>query len=66
MLWKLFRPKSIVVVDVPFEGIFDDDLMKYSKNIIQKFEKDYHVILKFTHVDKMTPTDEVKVKIYHE
>jgi len=49
MIWKLFRPKPIVVIELPYEGSIDPKLSEeVVKNLIDPLRKDYHVIFKFT------------------
>ena len=53
MIWKLFRPKPIVVIELPFEGTMDQKLSeKIIETLIEPLKKDYHVIFKFT--DKLS------------
>ena len=49
MIWKLFRAKPIVVLELPYEGSVDPKLHEaVLKTIVEPLRKDYHVVFKFT------------------
>jgi hypothetical protein len=59
MLWKLFRPKPIVVIELPYKGSVDPELTKeVVKTMVDPLKKDYHVLFKFT---EELPTIKVEV-----
>jgi hypothetical protein len=61
VIWKLFRPKPIVVIELPYEGTVDPKLSEeVVKNLIDPLRKDYHVIFKFT--DKLK---EFKLEVHN-
>ena len=62
MIWKLFRPKPIVVLELPYEGAIEPKLVEeVMKTLILPLTKDYHVVYKFTKDSK-----ELKVQIVSE
>jgi hypothetical protein len=61
MLWKLFRPKPIAVIELPYEGVIEPKLVEeVMKTLIQPLTKDYHVVYKFTQDSK-----ELKVQVHN-
>ena len=53
MIWKLFRPKPIATIELPYES---DEKIKndVSKQIIDELKSEYHVILKWNRsIDKI-------------
>lgn len=53
MIWKCFRPKPIVTIELPYES--DEVVMNnVSKQIIDQLKNEYHVILKWNRsIDKI-------------
>jgi len=61
VIWKLFRPKPIVVIELPYEGTVDPKLSEeVVKNLIDPLRKDYYVVFKFT--DKLK---EFKLEVHN-
>jgi hypothetical protein len=61
MIWKLFKPKPIVVLELPYEGAIEPKLVEeVMKTLIQPLKKDYHVVYKFTQDIK-----EIKVQVHN-
>jgi hypothetical protein len=61
VIWKLFRPKPIVVIELPYEGSIDPKLSEeVVKTLIDPLRKDYYVIFKFT--DKLK---EFKLEVHN-
>jgi hypothetical protein len=61
VIWKLFRPKPIVVIELPYEGSIDPKLSEeVIKTLIDPLKKDYHVVFKFT--DKLK---EFKLEVHN-
>jgi hypothetical protein len=61
MIWKLFRPKPIVVIELPYEGNLEPKLVEeVIKTLILPLNKDYHVVYKFT--DKLK---ELKLEVHN-
>jgi hypothetical protein len=61
VIWKLFRPKPIVVIELPYEGTVDPKLSEeVVKILIDPLRKDYHVVFKFT--DKLK---EFKLEVHN-
>ena len=62
MIWKLFKPKPIVVIELPYEGSIDPKISEeVVKTLIDPLRKDYHVIFKFTQDIK-----EIKVQVHNK
>ena len=61
MIWKLFRPKPIVVIELPYQGSLEPKLVEeVMKTLILPLNKDYHVVYKFTQDIK-----EIKVQVHN-
>lgn len=59
MIWKLFRPKPIVVIELPYKGSVDPKFHEaVVKTMLDPLKKDYHVLFKFT---EELPTIRVEV-----
>ena len=59
MIWKLFRPKPIAVIELPYVGTVDPKVAEeIVKSLIQPLKKDYHVVFWFSQDIK-----ELRVKI---
>jgi hypothetical protein len=62
VIWKLFKPKPIVVIELPYEGSIDPKISEeVVKTLIDPLRKDYHVIFKFTQDIK-----EIKVQVHNK
>jgi hypothetical protein len=62
MIWKLFRPKPIVVLELPYNGYIEPALFEsVNKTLLESLRKDYHVVFKFT--DKLT---EIKLEVHNK
>jgi hypothetical protein len=61
VIWKLFKPKPIVVIELPYEGSADPKIHEaVVKTIVDPLRKDYHVVYKFT--DKLK---EIKLEVHN-
>jgi hypothetical protein len=59
MIWRLFRPKPIVVIELPYEGSVDPKVAEeVIKTLIKPLKKDYHVVFWFSQNIK-----ELKVRV---
>ena len=54
MIWKLFRPKPIAIIELPYKGDDVSIMNNVSKQIIDTLKSEYHVIVKVNHnIDKI-------------
>ena len=59
MIWKLFRPKPIVVIELPYKGSVDRELSEeVVRTMLDPLKRDYYVLFKFT---EELPTIRVEV-----
>lgn len=49
MIWKLFRPKPIVLLELPYQESIDPMIAEeVLKSMVEPLKKDYYVVVKFS------------------
>jgi hypothetical protein len=49
MIWKLFRPKPIVVIELPYKDSLDPKIAEeVLKTMVEPLKKDYYVVVRFS------------------